>query len=359
VFGAGKPVLGGKGYGWQEVMKRREFVLGMAMTMAAAQSGKRIRVAFLGASHPHAGSKVAITGESPDWELVGVAEPDPVVMAGYAKWGVAPLTRSQVLEDPSIPVVVVGSDIPEHAADGNAAVEAGKHIHLEKQPAVKLEDLRTVLDIAGRKRLLVQIGYMWRHNPAINAALEAAQAGWLGEIFFVRGCINTQIDAAMRRALARFKGGQMFDLGGHLIDPIVRLMGRPEKVTPYLRHDSRTDDGLADNTLAIFEWRRAMGILGTVSMQPRALTHRALEIAGTEGTAVVAPIEPPSLQVDLNSAAGPYKAGAQTLSFSYRRYVDDFIELAAAVRGERKLRVSHKEELLVEETLLRASGMEA
>ena len=79
---------------------------------------------------------------------------------------------------------------------------------------------------------------------------------------------------------------------------------------------------------------------------------------GTKGTAVVNPIEgPPRLRIDLNSAAGSYKAGTQTLTFSYRRYVDDFVELAAAVRGEVKLRVTPEEDLIVQETLLRASGM--
>ena len=70
------------------------------------------------------------------------------------------------------------------------------------------------------------------------------------------------------------------------------------------------------------------------------------------------PIEPPSLLVDLNSAAGPYKAGIQTESFLYRRYVSDFVELAHAVRGKGRLRVTPAEDLLVEETLLRACGME-
>jgi hypothetical protein len=60
----------------------------------------------------------------------------------------------------------------------------------------------------------------------------------------------------------------------------------------------------------------------------------------------------------LNAASGPYQAGAQTLSYSYTRYVDDFVELAAAVRGERKLPITPEEDLLVQETLLRASGME-
>jgi len=330
--------------------------MGSAAALSRAQDRRPTRIAFLGASHPHASAKVAITAKSPDWELVGVWEPDGAVMARYAKTGVKPLTKAQVLEDSSIPVIAVDSDIPEHAALGLEALAAGKHIHLEKQPATNLEDLRKVLDLAASKRLVVQIGYMWRHNPAVVAAMEAAKAGWLGQIFFVRGTMDTEIDEASRLLYKRFKGGQMFDLGGHMIDPMVRLMGRPERVTPFLRHDGPVDDGLQDNTLAVFEWQRAMGSYASASMHPRHSRYRALEFVGTLGAAVVRPLEPPSLLIDLSADNGPYKAGLQTLSYQYTRYVDDFIELAAVVRGERTLTITRETELTVQETLLRASG---
>ena len=348
-------------------MKRREFVFG-APGMAAAQSGRRIRIAFLGGGHGHGGAKVALAQRSPDWELAGIYEPDPAVMARYERMGVPALTRAQVLKDPSIEVVGVEGWVWDLAAYAKAALESGKHIHLDKPPAASMADMRAILDLAARRNRLVQVGYMWRYNPAVNLALEAARAGWLGDIFQIRGLINTTIDPPERRKLARFKGGQMFELGGHVIDPIVRLMGRPERVTCYLRHDYRElDDGLADNTMAVFEWRGAIGTITTASMhheQPgtrgntAALPYRAFEFYGTRGAAVVRPVEPPSLHMDLSVAAGPYKAGPQTQSFAYGRYVDDFAELAAAVRGERKLRVTPEEDLLVEESLLRASGME-
>ncbi|MGH7484325.1 MAG: hypothetical protein ACREMY_01820, partial [bacterium] len=76
------------------------------------------------------------------------------------------------------------------------------------------------------------------------------------------------------------------------------------------------------------------------------------------GRAVVNPIEQPILTIDLEKAAGPYAPGSQQLMLpNYRRYVDDFIELAAAVRGEKKLAVTPAEDLLVEEAVLRCSGM--
>lgn len=337
-------------------MKRRDLVLG-SVAASAQRSGAPIRIAFLGGGHGHASAKVETVRQSPDWEFAGLCETDPLVRDAYARRGVPLLTREQALEDPSIQVIAVESFVPELAAGAKAALAAGKHIHLDKPPAAAMDDFRAILELAARNRRLVQVGYMWRYNPAINQALEAGRAGWLGDIFQVRGCINTLIDAPERRKLARFKGGQMFELGGHLIDPIVRLMGRPKRVTPFLRQDGSADDHLADNTLAVFEWDRAIGTVVSASMQPRALPHRALEILGARGTAVVHPIEPPSLRIDLDSAAGPYHSGSQILNFTYRRYVDDFVELAAAVRGERKLRVTPEEDLLVEESLLRASGM--
>jgi len=342
--------------------------LGGAAAAAAAQTGRPIRIAFLGGGHGHARAKVRLAKESPDWELVGIYEPDHTVMTGYERMDVPALSRSQILEDHSISVIGVEGWVWDLADYAKAALEAGKHIHLDKPPAASMAEMREILGLAARKKLLVQAGYMWRYNPAVNLAVEAARSGWLGEVFQVRGFINTTISPAERKKLARYRGGQMFELGGHLLDPIVRVMGRPERVTPFLRHDHRElNDGLADNTMAVLEWDRAIGTVTSASMHFRdherggnfgAMQYRALEFIGTRGAAIVQPIEQdPTVRMDLTSAGGPYGAGSQTKSFSYRRYVDDFAELAAAVRGEGKLRITPEEDLLVEETLLRASGM--
>ena len=64
------------------------------------------------------------------------------------------------------------------------------------------------------------------------------------------------------------------------------------------------------------------------------------------------------LTIDLDKPAGPYTKGVQKVSVPpYERYADDMVELAAAVRGEKKLRVTYDEDLTVQEALLRASGM--
>ncbi len=197
---------------------------------------------------------------------------------------------------------------------------------------------------------------MWRYNPGINAAVEAAKFGWLGQIFLVRATMNTSIDAEQRREWAQFRGGAMFEQGCHLIDPLVRLLGKPLQVEPFLKRAG--DDELADNCVAVLEFARALGIISSAPLQPNSGRQRFFEVLGTNGSARVQPLEPPALSVDLGKAAGPYAAGRQEVKLpTYRRYVDEFAALARAIRTRQSLPFPPEQELTIQETLMRACQM--
>ncbi len=105
-------------------------------------------------------------------------------------------------------------------------------------------------------------------------------------------------------------------------------------------------------------WDKAIGAVQSSTLEPQSSRYRAFEIHGANGHAVVRPIEQPALVIELEKAAGPYQAGVQKIEFpQYKRFVDDLTELAAAVRGEGNLRTTYDEDLLVQEALLRCSGM--
>jgi predicted dehydrogenase len=329
-------------------MHRRAF---LASAMVAAAQPSRIRIGFLGSTHPHGPEKLRQMHESTEWELVGLAEKDAEAAEAARRKGVRVVSRKELLGDRSIQAIAVESDVGDHAADALDALEAGKHVHLEKAPSADLASFRKIVDLAGKKGLLLQMGYMWRYNPAITAAMDAARQRQLGDVYLMRGSIHTQLDAKTRMGSAKFSGGQMFELAGHLIDPMVRLLGRPSKVTPYLQKQGSFDDGMPDNTVAVFEWPRALGVIMSAALQPGASQHRTFEILGTKGTAVVRPIEPPALLLDLPGAKSTPPMPP------YKRYVDDFRDLAAAIREGRKLRWTPAEDVAVQETLLLASGM--
>jgi hypothetical protein len=62
--------------------------------------------------------------------------------------------------------------------------------------------------------------------------------------------------------------------------------------------------------------------------------------------------------MDLAKAAGPYPKGPHMVELpEYQRYEDDLVELAAAVRGDRPIAVTQREDLMVQEALIMASGM--
>jgi predicted dehydrogenase len=346
-------------------MNRREFLttttaataaLSTPLVLRAANSPPRIPIGFFGATYSHGPDKIKLAMKSPDWEFVGVCETSDAGKQTCEKLGAKLISQDELLERAR--VVAVESDIRDHAAQAIIALKAGKHVHLEKPPAATLADMQAVVALTRAKKLLLQTGFMWRYNPGFRAIVEAARAGWLGDVFLVRGFISNNLAPSRRKEWGEFPGGSMFDLGSHLVDATVRLLGRPKSVTPFIRHHGRFEDSLNDNNVAVLEFDRAQAVLVNTALHVGATPPRSFEVLGTKGCALLQPIEPPALKLELAEAAGPYQKGPQSVPMpAYQRYAGDFAELAAAVRAEKSLSVSLDEELLVAETLLKVSGM--
>ena len=134
--------------------------------------------------------------------------------------------------------------------------------------------------------------------------------------------------------------------------------GRPAEVRGWRRHHSVIRDTLADSTLAVFEYGSALAVLSSAARMPGASQHRSFEITGTDGAIILAPIEPGNkMRVSMREARGPYKKGWQEIDLPNQpRYVNDFKDLARFIRTGEPLKYSYDHELLVEETLLRATG---
>lgn len=322
---------------------------------------EKIRAGLLDISHAHAIGKLRTIQSSPEYELVGVCEPNAEVQQQRKDEevfkGVRWLSEQELLGDDTVQVVAVEGHVQDNLALARRAVEAGKHVHLDKPAGESLEEFKALLDLVKQKNLLFQMGYQFRYNTGFELAMKVLNEGWLGEIFFVHGSIGSTINPESRKGLAFHSGGMMFELACHLIDTLVALLGRPQKVTPFLRHDAALDDQLADNTLAVFQFERAIAVLESAAMEVQAGQRRKLEICGTKGTVVVQPIEPPAVRLCLSQAHEGFQAGWQSVSVpNIPRYVRDFEELARCVRGEQEPSYSLEHDFIVQETLLRACG---
>jgi predicted dehydrogenase len=327
--------------------------LGAASTGPAKQ---RIRIGFLGATHSHAIGKLEVVQASPDFQLIGVCEDSPAAKQSCEKLGAKLMPQEELLARTE--VVAVESAVRDHARHALLALKAGKHVHVEKPPATTLMELQEIVAVAREKKRVLQTGYMWRYNPGFTTIIEAVRQGWLGEVFMVRAHMGNNLATPRRPEWAEFKGGSLYELGSHLLDVIVRLLGKPKAVTSTLRRHGNATDDLKDNNFVILEYDKALAVLTNTALQDTKLAQRSFEVLGSNGSAVVRPIEPPALEIELVTAAGPYHKGLQAVSLpKYKRYEADFVVLAAAVRGERPLSVTLDEELVVQETLLEASEM--
>jgi len=341
-------------------MNRRQLLLATGAFCASA--APKVRVGVLGIQHSHLSGKLQAMGPGSAFELVSVCEPDPAIRAAKGK---QPLLESlrwttvdDMLGDKSLDLVVFEGAVKDAIPLGKRILEAGKHLHLEKPPGNTLAPFKDLVETARKRNRLLQLGYLYRYHAGVDLALEAYQKGWLGEIQMVRGTINSDRDMAQRAVEARYPGGAMFELGGHMIDRMLAFLGRPTKVNHWLRHDTKTSDSLKDNTLAVFEFNQGLGIMVSSAKMAAADSHRSFEVIGTDGSIMIQPIEPePVLKIYMRAAQGPYRKGVQELRLPRQtRFLRDFEELGKAIQSQTPLRYSYDHELLLQETLLRASG---
>lgn len=342
-------------------MTRRTFAAVASQVALPAQS-KKIRAAMIGTGHGHAASKVRALRSMPEYEFVGICHPDaddPAIEDVFqnVEW----LKVADVLRDPTIEMIAVEcADATRNLNYAQQAIDAGKFVHLDKPPGATLVGLRKLLDDAKRRSRIVQMGYQWRYHAGMQAAMEAARNGWLGRVYRFRASIDKPIKAEERRHLAKYRGGMMFSEGCHLIDRATALLGKPTRVTGFIRHHSPLDDGLADNNLVILEYPNALAEVSLAGFDPMGNQHRLVEILGTNGAAIAQPYAPVRLKVELKTAAGPYRAGEQTLeppSPPGLAYTPDFTELASVIRKGTAPVYSAAHDLMTHEVLLEACGM--
>lgn len=321
---------------------------------------ERIKIGQIGIGHNHASAKMATFRKLPDYfEVVGVVEPSA---EWRSKRGMDPayrglnwMTEEQLLNTKGLAAVAVETDVCDLVPTAARCVEAGMHLHLDKPGGESLPPFKKLLDEAGRQGLTVQLGYMYRNNPAIQFCLRAVREGWLGQVFEVHAVMSRQQPLAYRQWLGQFRGGSMYIFGCHLLDLVVSMLGRPDRVTPYQRQ-THPDVSVYDNGLAVLEYARTTATIRTASLEVEGYQRRQLVVCGDEGTIEIRPLEPPSLQLALARPRDAFKAGCQEVVLPPMpgRYDDQLIEFARIVRGEIPNPYPLAHELMVQETLLAA-----
>lgn len=328
-----------------------------------------IRMAQMGTKHGHAGGKLLAMLRNPDVEVAGIYEPDPAQRAALAQ---EPLysgvywfeSAAAILADPSIAAIASEGLNAESLSQTEAIVKAGKHIWYDKPAGDDWTQWQQIVDQVRKQGLYLQMGYMFRYHTGFRQVAAWAKSGLLGDIFAVRGHMSTRLNTAQREVIAEHAGGIFYDLAGHLLDQVVWLLGRPQRVTAFLRHDGDVVPDFKDNTLGVFEFERAMAFVDIAAMEARP-TARRFEVYGSRGSAIVADAgvdgfdQKHLLRLCLEEGGDGYPKGItlieaeQSRQAMYEAELDAFL---AVLTGKQSPDRPLEHELLVQETLLRATG---
>lgn len=333
-------------------MTRRTFLSAACATTALANaSSLKLRIGQIGTEHAHAGGKMeAIRSLTELWEVVGVTGPE-----GYK--GLKSMSVEELLAVPDLKAVAVETTLEASCPMALRSIEAGKHVHLDKPGAVDHAEFKAMRLAAEQKGLTVQMGYMLRYNPAFELLFQAVRDGWLGEITEIDAAMGKLADPGTRQKIGELAGGGLFELGCHVIDAVLTLLGKPSVVNSFSTPVGK--DGVKDNQMAVLQYSKATAVIRCNHADPFGGPRRRFNVTGTEGTMEIVPLESGRVNLSLTKARGAYKKGTQTfqLDVPKGRYDREFIDLAKIVRGEKKLAWDAAHDIAVHETLLRASGI--
>lgn len=195
-----------------------------------------------------------------------------------------------------IDVVSVCTPNDQHEEMVLAALEAGKHVYVDKPLAVTEESARRMAEAAGSAGVSTRVVFNNRYFPATLRAKELVDAGAVGELlqynarYLHSGSIDPNRPAGWKQ---RGQGGVMLDLGSHALDLMVWLAGWPKKVLCETRrlYDARptADGGTArdlteDYALALMSLENgAIGTMEASKIATGAEDELCFELRGTRG----------------------------------------------------------------------------
>lgn len=348
------------------IISRRHFLAASAAVLAGrelarAQASSPLLCGQIGTAHPHASGKLeALRGQAEAWQVAGLVveqEMRDTAMNNQAYRGLRWLDEAALLAEPGLKMVAVETALGDATETARRVLEAGQHVHLDKPGGGDHEAFKGMRRLAEERGLTVQMGYMLRYNPAFTLLFQAVREGWLGEITEIDASMGKLGDDKTRQQITDQPGGAMFEIGCHLIDAVMTLLGPPQQVDAFTT--PTRIDGLADNQLAVLLYPKATVSVRANFADPFGGPRRRFNVTGTEGSFEILPLESGKVKLSLTQGRGDYKKGTQelTLEVPKGRYDLEFADLAAVVREEKKLAWDAAHDIAVHETCQRAAGL--
>lgn len=160
-------------------------------------------------------------------EVAAVADPRPGALEEWPAAG-----RAEGLDElleMGLDGIVIATPSAQHAAQSSAALDAGLAVFCQKPLGRNAAETRAVIERARAADRLLGVDLSYRHTAALRAIREVVQSGELGEIFAVDLVFHNAYGPGQPWFYDRAQsgGGCVLDLGIHLIDAALWILGGP------------------------------------------------------------------------------------------------------------------------------------
>ncbi len=184
---------------------------------------------------------------------------------------------AELVSDPEVDVVYVATPHPFHMADALLAIEAGKHVLIEKPLGINAAQARTVAAAARSAGVFCAEALWTLYTPKFDVIAQLLAGGILGEISSVQADIGEWFDPGHRIFDPALAGGCMLDLATYPVMFATWVAGAPESVQAV---GGRAGSGVMATTSMVV--RTAEGVEAVLQASMAAATPTAGAVGGSE-----------------------------------------------------------------------------
>jgi predicted dehydrogenase len=221
-------------------------------------------------------------------EVVAVGSRDLARAEEYARErgiGRAHGSYEAVLADPDVDAVYVALPNALHVEWATRALEAGKHVLVEKPFSTRPEEVEATFDLAERTGLVLMEAFMYRHQPQAKRLKELVDEGAIGELRLVRAQFSFNLTRPVDVRLdPDLGGGALLDVGAYCVNVSRLVAGEPEVV-----HAEQVVGTAGVDVRFAGVMRFPENVLGHFDCGFDLPRRHEVEVAGSEGTLRLSP----------------------------------------------------------------------
>lgn len=156
-----------------------------------------------------------------------------------------------LVNDPEVDIAYISTIHPFHKRDALLALNAGKHVLLEKPFTINAQEAEEIYVLAKSKKLFAMEAMWSRFLPSMNAIFDVINSGLLGEIELLIADHSQALTHVPRLVERELGGGALLDLGIYPISLAHRIFGEPQSITAKAKLNHEKVDA---TTSMIFEY---------------------------------------------------------------------------------------------------------